>query len=456
MFSAYCGTAWRICAFVSGRLVLSRQMTRLSRRSVFALDMGSLPDADAIGRADRGGAGRTEPPMSGGYARAMTTQVLWRSGHVLSVARSWSAVRELVVELDAPLGVNAALPSAGAVEPEQRTVLALAYLPLVGAPEVGDRVLLTVGALARGLGTGGYAMVAALPDRLPADPPPATGHLVKAPLHAAAGDGAGRRRAGLPAPRRAPRRGRPGRAARRRRRPALRAAGGGGRHPRVEPAARVVYVLTDGGALPAWFSRSLAALREAGWVAGSVSVGQAFGGDAEAVTVHSGLLAARHVLGADVVVVAQGPGNLGTGTRWGFSGRGVRRGRERRGHAGRSAVASLRVSEADPRPRHRGVSHHSMTAYGRVALLPADVVVPGLPESSAPTSWRRPGALRTARPAPSGRAARGRADGRAARLPGHVVDHGPSAGRRRAGLPGGGRRRPLRRDPGRRCARQQA
>ena len=35
---------------------------------------------------------------------------------------------------------------------------------------------------------------------------------------------------------------------------------------------------------------------------------------------HTGLLAARHVVGADLVVVAQGPGNLGTGTRWGFSG----------------------------------------------------------------------------------------------------------------------------------------
>ena len=49
-------------------------------------------------------------------------------------------------------------------------------------------------------------------------------------------------------------------------------------------------------------------------------MGQSFGGDLEAVTLHSGLLAARHVLGADLVVVAQGPGNLGTGTRWGFSG----------------------------------------------------------------------------------------------------------------------------------------
>jgi Protein of unknown function (DUF3866) len=308
----------------------------------------------------------------------VTTQVLWRSGHVLSVQRSWSAVRELVVELDAPLGASAALPSAGAAEPDQRTVLALAYLPLVGAPQVGDRVLLTVGALARGLGTGGYAMVAALPDRLPADPPPSTGHLVKSrymplqamvmgvdeqdsPHHALLRDADDL--FGLPvvvADLHS----------------ALPAVVAGIRVSK--PAARVVYLLTDGGALPAWFSRSLAALREAGWVAGSVSVGQAFGGDAEAVTVHSGLLAARHVLGADVVVLAQGPGNLGTGTRWGFSGVACGEAVNAVGTLGGRPIASLRVSAADPRPRHRGVSHHSMTAYGRVALLPADVVVPDL------------------------------------------------------------------------------
>lgn len=41
-------------------------------------------------------------------------------------------------------------------------------------------------------------------------------------------------------------------------------------------------------------------------------------------------------------------------------------------------MAALRVSQADPRERHRGVSHHSLTAYGRVALARADVVVPVL------------------------------------------------------------------------------
>jgi hypothetical protein len=46
---------------------------------------------------------------------------------------------------------------------------------------------------------------------------------------------------------------------------------------------------------------------------------------------------------------------------------------------GGRAVASLRISAADPRERHRGISHHSLTSYGRVALAPADVVLPDLP-----------------------------------------------------------------------------
>src|ERR1035438_79518 len=147
--------------------------------------------------------------------------------------------------------------------------------------------------------------------------------------------------------------------------------------------ARVVYVMQDGGALPAWFSRTCATLKDAGWLAATVTTGQSFGGDLETVTVHTGLLAARHVLGADIAVVAQGPGNLGTGTRWGFSGVAAGEAVNAAAALGGRPVASLRVSEADPRERHRGVSHHSLTAYGRVALARADVVVPALDSALA-------------------------------------------------------------------------
>ena len=70
-----------------------------------------------------------------------------------------------------------------------------------------------------------------------------------------------------------------------------------------------------------------------------------------------------------MAIVTQGPGNLGTGTRWGFSGVVGRRGGQRRRRPRRAArSAALRVSEGDLRERHLGVSHHCLTAYGRVAL----------------------------------------------------------------------------------------
>src|SRR3984885_9561812 len=146
---------------------------------------------------------------------------------------------------------------------------------------------------------------------------------------------------------------------------------------------RVAYVMTDGGALPAWFSRTVAGLREAGWLAATITTGQSFGGDLEAVSVHSGLLTARHAVGADIAIVAQGPGNLGTGTRWGFSGVAAGEAVNAAATLGGRPVASLRISFADPRERHPGVSHHSLTAYGQVALAGADVVIPALPEAQA-------------------------------------------------------------------------
>ena len=282
---------------------------------------------------------------------------------------------------------------AGAVELEVAVdgaqVRALAYPRLTGRPQPGDRVLLNTSALDLGLGTGGYALVVALPDRLPPDPE-GPGHLIKArytPLQACVlgADEQGSphhdvlREAddlnGLPVVV----------ADLHSALPAVLAAFYAERAPRDAPAGppaardRVVYVMLDGGALPAWFSRTIAALREQGWLAGTVTVGQAFGGDLEAVTPHSGLLAARHVLGADLVVVAQGPGNLGTGTRWGFSGVASGEAVNAVAALGGRPVASLRISEADPRERHRGISHHSLTSYGRVALARADVVLPDLP-----------------------------------------------------------------------------
>ncbi|MGY1840692.1 MULTISPECIES: DUF3866 family protein [unclassified Modestobacter] len=287
---------------------------------------------------------------------APASRIRWRRGRVTELGRAWRDAQEMTVKVF-----------------DDGAIRALAHPSLVGTPEVGDEVLLNTTAWAQKLGTGGYALVVAVPDRLPADPT-GPGHLVKGrytPLQvtvqgvdeqetehheaiAAAEDLGGMPvvvadlHSALPA--------------------VL-----AGVHV-TDPALRVAYVMTDGGALPAAFSRTLDALGPS--LAGVVTVGQAFGGDLEAVTVHTGLLAARHVLHADVTVVAQGPGNLGTGTPWGFSGVAAGEACNAVHVLGGQTIGALRISDADPRPRHRGVSHHSLTAFGRVAMGGVTLVAP--------------------------------------------------------------------------------
>ncbi len=146
--------------------------------------------------------------------------------------------------------------------------------------------------------------------------------------------------------------------------------------------ARVVYVMTDGAALPGALSRLVPALRRAGLLDGFVTAGQAFGGELEAATLWTGLLAAVRVAGAEVVVVADGPGNLGTGSTWGVSalasGHAIDAAEALRGRP----VAALRISFADPRERHRAVSHHSVTILERVCHAAANVAVPVLEDDA--------------------------------------------------------------------------
>jgi len=83
-----------------------------------------------------------------------------------------------------------------------------------------------------------------------------------------------------------------------------------------------------------------------------------------------------------VVVVGDGPGNTGTDTMWGATDIESAAALNAAGILGGRPVAALRVSFADPRERHRGVSHHSLTALGRVVLISAHVAVPSIHDES--------------------------------------------------------------------------
>lgn len=141
---------------------------------------------------------------------------------------------------------------------------------------------------------------------------------------------------------------------------------------------KVAYVMTDGAALPIYFSNTVSYLRQNSLLSGTVTVGHAFGGDLEAVNIYSGLLAAKEVFKPDVIIVSMGPGIVGTGTRWGFTG--IEQGEIL------NAVDVLdglpvcvpRISFADPRDRHKGISHHTLTVLSKVcraeAILPLPVM----------------------------------------------------------------------------------
>src|SRR5215211_7633108 len=93
--------------------------------------------------------------------------IIWADGTVTGLRAQWKGAVELTV----------------ARRDAEAEVPALVYTDLMAAPAVGDRVLLNVAALERGLGTGGYALVIAVLDaegNLTAQPPQPSGHLVKA------------------------------------------------------------------------------------------------------------------------------------------------------------------------------------------------------------------------------------------------------------------------------------
>jgi hypothetical protein len=262
------------------------------------------------------------------------------------------------------------------VEVEGERAPALTYPDLTGPVRVGNVVLLNTTAVALGLGTGGFHLVIAVEgdratelahggrvmkarytpqqlavrsveeihrDLLEASRGLQGTPVVAAPLHSMIGPiAAGAKASGM---------------------------------------ARVAYVMTDGAALPGSFSRLVPRLRNAGLLDGFLTCGQAFGGELEAVTIWTGLLAAVEVLEADVVVVADGPGNLGTDTTWGVSALGSGYALNAAEALGGIPVAALRVSFVEQRERHKVVSHHSLTILEKISTAGANVAVPILDDA---------------------------------------------------------------------------
>ncbi|EEH63365.1 hypothetical protein HMPREF0044_1289 [Gleimia coleocanis DSM 15436] len=299
-----------------------------------------------------------------------------RNAVVTEIKRQWADVVQFQAEItEAPHDAGLFLPG--------ESLRGIAYISLVGPVNVGDKVRLEVSVLAKKLGTGGDASTLSV-ESLPADSLPEIGHVMKArytphqlmvlgaeeedspyraqiqacdsldgtpvivaDLHSAV--------------------------------PAIVA----GIHS-VHEGARITYIQDDTAALPLGYSMALAQMRENGALTATVSSGQCFGGDFEAASMPSALLVAKAVTNPDYIVVSQGPGNLGTGVKWGFSGVNAASTMNIASVLGGKVYGVVRASEADERPRHRGISHHSVSVLNELTLVPVILPVPALPSDQDP------------------------------------------------------------------------
>ena len=120
----------------------------------------------------------------------------------------------------------------------------------------------------------------------------------------------------------------------------------------------VAYVQLQGGALPVALSDTVRELKARGLVELAVGAGACFGGDVDCVNAYSALLLVRRRR-CDVAVCGVGPGVVGTGSFFGHGGMAAADAMHAASGLGGQAVLALRMSEAESRDRHRGVSHHT-------------------------------------------------------------------------------------------------
>jgi hypothetical protein len=222
----------------------------------------------------------------------------------------------------------------------------VAYPRLTGPIEVGDDVLVNVQARELGLGSGGFDVLYANLTRGLALPSGDGAHVMKLPYtpgqvamrHAEESEQLSETLAGLPlvccslhsqlAP----------------------VCAG------LAPGLRVAYVQLPGGALPVALSDTVRVLQERGLVETTVAVGACVDADVHCVTAASALAWAA---GFEAIVCGIGPGIVGTGTRLGHGGLAAAEAANAASALGGRPVVAARVSFADPRERHRGVSHHT-------------------------------------------------------------------------------------------------
>ncbi|MFZ2112709.1 MAG: DUF3866 family protein [Solirubrobacteraceae bacterium] len=143
----------------------------------------------------------------------------------------------------------------------------------------------------------------------------------------------------------------------------------------ARPEARLGFVQTAGGALPGGHSRTVRMLRERGLLAGHLTAGAAYGGEGEAISTAGALHHGLHTLNWDAAVCGPGPGIVGSSSSLGHGGMSALDSAHTAIALGAQTLLVARMSSADERPRHRGLSHHTLTVLD-LLLEPLTVALP--------------------------------------------------------------------------------
>jgi Protein of unknown function (DUF3866) len=263
------------------------------------------------------------------------------------------------------------------VDADGGTIPAAGFPRMLGPVEVGDEVVINTTGVALGLGTGGEAFILWNLTR-GAAPGVGPGHIVKmrytpwqtevlaveaqeSPHHEAMVDADSI--AGLPVI-------------------------ACGLHSQIAavaggikaeaPDAKVGYLMTDGAALPLAWSNLVRSLKDASLIDITATSGHSFGGDLEVVNLFSGMVALDRIANVDVIIVAMGPGVVGTGTALGFTAIEQAQVLDAAAVLGGLPVACLRINLSDVRPRHKGLSHHTITSLRLVSRSGVLIPLPDL------------------------------------------------------------------------------
>ncbi|MDG5787689.1 DUF3866 family protein [Evansella sp. AB-P1] len=137
----------------------------------------------------------------------------------------------------------------------------------------------------------------------------------------------------------------------------------------------LVVIFSDEASLPLAMSRHLSYLNKQSSFF-SISTGQAFGAQEESINIVTALQYINEVFGEGMVLITLGPGVVGSNSHYGYSGLAQGNWANMVGALGGKPVWIPRMSGADSRERHQGISHHTLTPLTELTLTESVVPIP--------------------------------------------------------------------------------